>query len=332
VADRESVFSDPRIIKILTDQFIPATGDDWYLRRQQDAPGELLRLVAEQGPRAGQPGTRQGRYAFTPSGQLLGFNNNRSTDRLLTMLEDALAAWHKLPKDARSSLAPQAADTASPRDPRFDRRLPAGTAIIRTYTRTLTWDEASQAYTACAPDGSSPTDGAPVGLATARDHLWLQPQEMASLIQALASVPVGDELPLPTPIAHRIARYHLVDNTRGEPDHWTAAQIRQLDLTLTRTGESTASLVGDFHLATEDGARSYQGALAGDLKADADTLSHLHLIAIGDHEGISTYTPGARPGATPLGILFELVPSPTPSDQVPPQAARDLNSYWNPPN
>ena len=47
-------FSDPEIIKLATEDFVPVTGDDWYQRRRQDAEGEFFRKVADQGPRKGR--------------------------------------------------------------------------------------------------------------------------------------------------------------------------------------------------------------------------------------------------------------------------------------
>ena len=37
---------------------------------------------------------------------------------------------------------------------------------------------------------------------------------------------------LPESLKRRIARFHLIDNTRGEPMFWDVADIRKLDLRL----------------------------------------------------------------------------------------------------
>ncbi|MCP4848869.1 MAG: hypothetical protein GY899_13080, partial [Verrucomicrobiaceae bacterium] len=75
-----SSFSNPDIINTIRENFIPATDNDWYNRRRQDAAGKFFRSVAAQGPRKGN-GTRQGHYILTASGKLLGYNNNRSLER-----------------------------------------------------------------------------------------------------------------------------------------------------------------------------------------------------------------------------------------------------------
>ena len=91
-----SSFADPEIIALLKEKFSPATDDDWYNRRRKDAAGEFFRSVAAQGPREGS-GTKQGHYILTPSGKLLGFNNNRALDRRWAFIRDALAKWDALP-------------------------------------------------------------------------------------------------------------------------------------------------------------------------------------------------------------------------------------------
>jgi hypothetical protein len=50
------------------------------------------------------------------------------------------------------------------------------------------------------------------------------------------------------------------------------------------------------------------------------------VAVLGEHWGESRYTPGARPGRTPLGIFLELAGE-RPADRVPPQGARDWDDY-----
>ena len=124
MADREFVFSDPAVQRLIREKFIPLAMDDWYLRRQNDAQGKFFMEMTRESPRGNVgEGTRQGRYVFTAGGKFLGFNNNRSPERLLAMLRETLGRWEKLP----------AADRAVPgdlgdvvREARYERRVPAG--------------------------------------------------------------------------------------------------------------------------------------------------------------------------------------------------------------
>ena len=40
-------FSDSKMIKLATEEFIPVAGDDWYQRRREDAEGEFFKKVAD---------------------------------------------------------------------------------------------------------------------------------------------------------------------------------------------------------------------------------------------------------------------------------------------
>ena len=41
-------FSDPVIIKLLQENFIPLVGDDWYQRRRKDDVGKVTQLAFKQ--------------------------------------------------------------------------------------------------------------------------------------------------------------------------------------------------------------------------------------------------------------------------------------------
>ena len=69
-------FSDPEVIRIIKENFIPVVGDDWYQRRRKDDVGKFFRSVVDQTWKAGkwEPNggdNRQGIYCFTPSGRML---------------------------------------------------------------------------------------------------------------------------------------------------------------------------------------------------------------------------------------------------------------------
>src|SRR5262249_54385847 len=151
--------------------------------------------------------------------------------------------------------------------------------------------------------------------AAARDHLWLTRDEGQALVPRNAHK--GDRITLPPAVAERILRFHLVDNTRGEPPHWEREQIRSRDLTLTVEEVTPARvrlrLEGSALLATDPqpdrAGRGYGVHLLGYVEGDPNQqrLARFDLVALGGHWGQGTYTRGARPGRTPLGIAFELV-------------------------
>ncbi len=310
-----------------TELYVPVAGDDWYQRRRDDTEGAFFRKVADQGPRKGEGGnTRQGIYLLTAGGKLLGYKNHQDPDVMRDFLRQGLAAWRRLPAAERQPGAvkveePDKLDTA------YDRKPPEGGLIATVYTRILD-REGLDGY--CR--GSCNFPG---GNAAARDHLWLTRDEWQSLIPKGAKK--GDEFPVPAKVAERILRFHLVDNTLGEPTFWKAEEVRDGKLTLTveeaTDKEVRLRLSGKVLLANAadpaKAQRGYDAQVMGTIRYDVakQAIDRLLLAAVGGHWGSGVFTGKARPGSQPLGIVFELSTGDKPADLVPPEAARDLHSY-----
>ena len=122
---------------------------------------------------------------------------------------------------------------------------------------------------------------------------------------------------LPEKVAQRVARYHLVDNTRGEPPMWKPGEIRELDLELKR-----GRLKGKIVLRTEDSKRGYEAALHGIIETTRGKVTRFDLVALGKFHGEGRYTRGAPPGRFPLAVSFELADGSDVADRVPPQGSR----------
>jgi hypothetical protein len=315
------------MIKLASEDFIAVAGDDWYQRRRQDAEGEYFRKVADQGPRKGEGGsTRQGIYCFTASGKLLAYKNHQDAEVMRGVAEKALADWKKLPAEEREPGAVKVAEPDS-LDKRYHRAPPTDGLILNVYTRILDRDAKGD----CRP-GTCETPG---GDLSARDHLWLTKTEWQSLLSK--DVKADDHFAMPAAIAQRIARFHLVDDTRGEPPFWSAEEVRKADLQWT-VEEATAKSVrlrldGSVLLATDADAkkadRGYEARLLGYLEYDPakKVITRFDLLALGDHWGESELTRGAREGRKPLGVALELAQGGKAADSTAPQAARDLGGY-----
>jgi hypothetical protein len=139
-------------------------------------------------------------------------------------------------------------------------------------------------------------------------------------------------------VADRIVRFHLVDNTRGEPPFWERAEVRRAKLTLTVV-RATADginlrLDGDVLLASAADAakadRGYEARLRGELRylPVKQTIDRFDVAAVGEHWGEGPYTGGARPGRSLLGVAFGPVAGDQPADGIPPQAAREVGRYF----
>jgi hypothetical protein len=329
VAGRALAFADPEIIRLATQEFIPVTGDDWYQRRRRDAEGDFFRAVADQGPRKGQNGsTRQGIYCFTADGKLLAYKNaGQNPDVMREVFRNALAAWRKLP-EARRKPGAVSVPPLEGEDAAYQRRPPAQGLILNVWTHAL--------------DRSSNGDFQPAtcelghGGEAARDHCWITAEEARSFLPPEAKV--GIVFPFPSKLAVRLARFHLVDNTRGEPPFWEPSEVRTCTLTL-RVEEATAERIrlavqGDIVLATSpmlsEAQRGYQAKLQGEMVYDrrAKRWERVCLTAVGLHWGEGHYTQGARPGKSWLGVAFDLADATKPMDRVPPQGARDRQNYF----
>ena len=299
--DRESTFAEPGIVRMLKTRFVPVAIDQAYQRRQKDTEGDFYRKIAGQGPRSDFRSTTQGFYIATAAGELLLYNNNRDPQKVRRLMEKKLAAF----QSSGASRENIAAIERRKRDPRYDVRPPQGGLVVRVRARVL--------------GGYEPTSDRWRSIfqsALSRDNLWISADEH----QALAK---GS---FPGSLAKRIARFHLVDNTRGEPPMWKAKEIRDLDIRL-KNGE----LSGKARLHTDDDKRGYEAQLRGVVETRQGKVTRLDIVALGDFRGEGTYTRGAPKGRFPLAVAFELADGKDVADGVPPQGSRGwVRGYLRP--
>jgi len=324
VEGRINIFSDPEIIRLARDDFIPVAADDWYLRRRRDAEGLLFKHVCDQSPRKGSADDSQGLYCFTAAEKLLGYRYaGRNVNDTRDMLKAALEEWKKLPAEARKPATvigePESVDASLTRAP------PRGAVVVNVYTRPLEKDAAGSYRRA--------PRNIPGGALAARDHFWLTADES----QALAGLAPGDTRPGPdlTRAIERLCRFHLLDNCRGEPTLWTPDQVRtqKLRFQVQRTADHVIlNLEGPVLMTSQRDAtraeRGYDARLFGTIAWDRrrKLVDQFDVVAIGEAWGEGAFDPGARPGRKPLGIVFELSRG-EPTDAVPPFGSRMLAEY-----
>jgi hypothetical protein len=298
--DRASVFSDDDVINLLKTRIVPVAVDEWYHVRRKDPEGDLYRAVVYQreGLDPKEDRTTQGFYLFTPEGKLLRGWNNRDPARVKRFLASALDGYRP----------PEAADISDSEDPRFARSPGEGGVVVDVFTRVL------------QADWPPPRDEwqSILRSATGRDHLWLRRDEVEALVAGK----------LPPSVARRIALYHLVDNTRGEPPMWRDRDVRKSEWKLVpEKEEGTYRLEGTVHLSTEKGDRGYEASLLGRIESKDGKLVRFDVAARGAFRGEGTYTRGAPPGKFTLGIAFRLAEGGE-AAKVPPQGARDFGEYY----
>jgi len=303
-------------VHALLREFVPAADEVARLQRGKTEEALLFQKIAEQGHYAGRErptGTRQGIYATTPSGVLLASINTHRVDRVIGMLESALARWKELPRDQRyrESLF----ESEQLESERLERFYPESGLALRVTTRDLPREKVTRDWR---------------GKAWNLDYAWLREHEARMLLPE--TIAAGARHEWPAEIAVRIARSHMVDNVRGQvpafggpEDRVTASMTSHLgtptDGRVTLHIEGTMSCVTPGRNAHEGGERQdgpehrergFETSLLGHATFDLDAkrFTSFELVALGTRWGGSRYN--ARDDdteAAPVGVLFELAPA-----------------------
>lgn len=188
-----------------------------------------------------------------------------------------------------------AIETGKP-DPRYNPVPPEGGLVLRVRAKVLGgYEETNDPWRRIFQTAIS------------RDNLWISKREHEALVQDR----------LLESLQKRIARFHLVDNTRGEPPMWKESEIRKLDLRL-----ENGRLKGTVHLETESGDRGFEAALLGIVARQDGRVTRLDVVARGQFWGEGRYTRAAPEGKFPLAVSFTLADGRDVADRVPPQGSR----------
>ncbi len=287
--------------------FVPVAANTAFTQwRDEDDPLRkfFYQVVDQTDWKTAQEGnTTQGMYACASDGTLFGHTFEYDLETVLGVLRDATkeAAKHAAKKLDLRGAKPEPAP-------------PEGTLVVSVYTRIDP-----------LPEGAS-KDNAFVG----RDHLWILHEEVDALRKGQ----------FPKTLAMRLARFHLWDNTRGEPDAWTEEQVKKAAFGANGVlaGHATFTIGGTFSLAASAGKRSedgrslpeagYEGKIEGEITFGKEGVTSFTLLATGEAWGEGTYTPGAPAGRFPLKVAFVLPAADDPTRGVPPQGVSDgLDEY-----
>ncbi|MCR9116062.1 MAG: hypothetical protein NXI22_03830 [bacterium] len=292
--DRESTFADAEIVKLLKTKFVPVAIDQKNQRKQKDAEGEFYRKIAGQSPRNNFNSTTQGFYIATPAGKLLLYNNNRNPERVRRLMREKLAEY-------RPEKTAALVDGES--DKRFDFKPPRGGLIVRVRAKVLAgYEPTTDRWRTIFQNAMS------------RDNLWISREEHLALV-------AGD---IPKSLQRRLAKFHLVDNTRGEPPMWNDDEIRSINMKL-----SDGVITGSASLRTAKGDRSYDVEFRGVIETKNKQIVRFDMVALGDFFGQGRYTGNAPEGKFPLGISFSLADGSDTADSVPPQGTAGWErGYW----
>jgi len=277
------------VVKLLSTRVVPVAVDQHIHRQLKDAEGELFAAVLKQAGR-GLDGYSQGVYVFSPQGKLLAFSNTADAAHVKQLMA---GAFKKFDPDAPP--------------PKFEEQ--AKPALVQPPEGGLILD-----VTAKVLGGYDPADPRSKHHMNSlgRDHLWLRKDEADALAAGR----------LPESVQQRLVRYHLLDNTRGEPPMWGLSEIKKLELTLVN-----GRLSGSVLLEAKTGDRGYYAELLGFVDAKEGRVTRFDVLARGDFWGESTFTRGAPRGRYPFAVAFTLADPERPASKVPPQGTRGNRSY-----
>jgi hypothetical protein len=330
VAGRVFAFADPAIIKMLQNDFIPVSTDDWYTRRRKDDEGTFFRLISDQTRRKESKGTmtRQGIYAFTADGETLNMKNaGQDVTATKQQLVEALEKFKKLPENRRNPGAVEI-PKHGPFDKDYSRTVPEGGLVLKVHGRIL--DKSGSSFSV----GKSDFMG---GERASRDFAWFTKDEAKKLVTP--SFTVGHKSNMDEAIVRRICRFHFIDNTRGEPPLWTKKEFHKgvFTRTVSKVEDQlvTVKVDGEAEMASDkDYSKAERGfivRLSGQYQVNRKTqeISGFQLTALGEHWGAGGHTEvGVRSGRSLLGITLDQVDASRPENRVSPQGVREIGLYY----
>jgi len=282
--------------------FVPAADEVWRLQHGNDTDCEFFQR-ATGGGKVGDQRSHQGIWIMTPSGSLLASINSINADRVLRTLDEGLAAWRVVAQDGDVE-----ASSCERPGHRWEYLYPEGGLVLERIARDL--DPAS-----------------PLGVRRPswnRDYVWFTAEEVRAFMPR--DPEPGDRWDLPE-AASRLARFHLVDNVRGQTLPYAGPEILSAELWLevrARRGSevevelfgSTAAaaegpwLLGDnLWKPTRELARGIETELLGEATFDLATggFTRFELVGLGRRWGRSEFNGRWREvGAKPIGFHFTL--------------------------
>ena len=226
-------------------------------------------------------------------GTFLGYTNNRASSHVLRMLEEAVT--QHTPAISGTPFPGQNSSLVKS-DPQFSPQPPIGGMVVRVQAKVLGgYDEPDTHFQKVFQTALS------------RDNLWITANETQALIAGS----------FPDSLAIRIARFHLVDNTRGEPPMWNEDEVISYQFTVKQR-----RILGHVELKSKDGSRSYSVDLLGQLTVAGPKVTGIKMVAKGTFAGEGPYTRNAPKDPFPLAISFTLADGSDIADSIPPQGSR----------
>jgi hypothetical protein len=294
VVDRAAITGNPEIAALLATRFVPVAIDQHVHRRLNGFEGRLFAELVRRATGQFLHDKTQGFYVFTCAGELLAFRHTLDPIVVKQMLISALE------RTESKSSAPGWIEAVDDSD--LPLKAPPGVMVLDVVSKVLAGYAEPSDYRQRILQSS-----------LGRDHFWIRDDEVGSLSEEF----------VPDSLLSRMARFHLVDNTRGEPPMWRADQVRRAEAVL-RDGR----LVGSVRIDTARARRGYEASLLGFVDVENGVLTQFDVVARGLAWGRGYHNRGAPRGKYSLAVRFTMSKGAWPFDAVPPGAARTQPSEY----
>ena len=280
-------------MKLLSEKFVCVGIAHNGAGSRKDAEGDFARKII------GSGGTLQGLHVINTAGQLVGYVYDFRPELVLRMLQESLEKF---------ILVEAAPIDFSKKDPGFV--LPEGGLVVEVTAKILGGQERVKSKEGTVEYDMDTAWNESLG----RERLWGRKDEVEGLAK-------GE---LPETLKKRIARYHLLDNTRGTPTAWGAGEVKKLEMTL-----SECRLKGSVHLETASGDRGYAADLLGFIEVKERQITRFDLVASGQAWGEGVHTPRAPKGKFPFAVSFRLADPKDNLYKLVPDAIRCFPGYMD---
>jgi len=307
-----TVFADAGIIQRLNNEFVPFAGERHEMSRRPSAIKDwFFPMASSVNARLANPvTTSQGFYIAGADGQAYGFYHNvRDPQRIQQFMNASLTKLRASPpKPVDIPQGPIAGATNVGPAPT--------TSVIRVFERITP-----------LPAGAHETN-----TRVGRDHLWIFADEVKAMLDAAKG---GQPFAMPQNVVLRIARFHLTDNIRGQPDRWRAEEVKKAAATVKPAGCSgdreRFTFSGEFALQTASNARGLEGKLDGEFELDAKAAKIVRFRAYGETQAWGDHTHARNSPAGKFPLVFAMVDANDASAKaVPPSSYYYQEPYKDP--